>query len=161
MTSSNWTIAKVFLSVCTCYGKKAAKRFWKLLNIVLKLRSCVRDVVADGSGWGILLWPATNKWTYGKHWRLSVGVSMVLDHTKRAVRARVYFPIVNRSWMVSLSRADKKSVKDIIVIKTKMSPNILGRLLIYIFSRVYVWETQDVEHQSHLVHRLYILVQIS
>ncbi len=62
-----------------------------------------------------------------------MGVSTVLDHTKRAVRARVDFPIVNRSWMVSLSRADKKSVKDIIVIKTKISPNILGRLLIYIF----------------------------
>ncbi len=30
------------LSLCTCYGeKKAAKRVWKLLNIVLKSRSCV------------------------------------------------------------------------------------------------------------------------
>ncbi len=30
--------------------KKAANRVWKLLNIVLKSRSCVRDAGADGSG---------------------------------------------------------------------------------------------------------------
>ncbi len=66
-TSSNWTIAKVFskkslgLSVCTCCGKKAAKRVWKLLNIVLKSRSCVWDAGADGSGRWILLRPATIK----------------------------------------------------------------------------------------------------
>ncbi len=41
-----------------------------------------------------------------------MGVSTVLEHTERAVWARGYFPIVNRSRMVSSSRADKKSVKD-------------------------------------------------
>ncbi len=63
-TSSKWTIAKVFskvLSVCTVVGKKAAKRVWKLLNIVLKSRSCVWDAGADGSGWWILLRPAKSK----------------------------------------------------------------------------------------------------
>ncbi len=30
--------------------EKAANRVWKLLNIVLKSRSCVRDAGADGSG---------------------------------------------------------------------------------------------------------------
>ncbi len=30
--------------------EKAANRVWKLLNIVLKLRSCVRDAGADDSG---------------------------------------------------------------------------------------------------------------
>ncbi len=55
VTSSNWMIAKVFskkllgLSVCTCYGKKGTKGVWKLLNIVLKSRSCV--CVRRGSWW--------------------------------------------------------------------------------------------------------------
>ncbi len=88
-TSSNWTIVKFFskslgLSVCPCYGKNAGRMFWKLLNIVLKSHSCVRDAGADGSRWWILLRPATNKWTYGKHWRLSVGVSTGLEHTSRS-----------------------------------------------------------------------------
>ncbi len=56
---------------------------------------------------------------------LSVGVSTAPEHTERAVetrRARGDFQLVNRSWMVSLSRADKKKkkCKIIIVIKTKM-----------------------------------------
>ncbi len=38
------------LSVCIFYGKKAANRVWKLLNIVLKSQPCVRDAGADGSG---------------------------------------------------------------------------------------------------------------
>ncbi len=60
-TSSNWTIAKVYpktslgLSVWIFYGKKAAKRVWKLLNIALKSHSCVRDAGADGRGRWILL----------------------------------------------------------------------------------------------------------
>ncbi len=59
-TSSNWTIAKVypkefsrFVSLYILW-KKAAKRVWKLLNIVLKLHLCVWDAGADGSGWWIL-----------------------------------------------------------------------------------------------------------
>ncbi len=55
---------------------------------------------------------------------LSVGVSTVLEHTERAV---------NRSRMVSLSRVDKKSVRDNNSNKNKnVSPNILGRPLIYL-----------------------------
>ncbi len=41
---------------------------------------------------------------------VSVGVSIVLEHTERAVRARGDCPIVNRSQMVSLSWVDKKKV---------------------------------------------------
>ncbi len=105
------------LSVCPCYGKKAARMFWKLLNIVLKLRSCVRDAGADGSGWWILLQPATNKWTYGKHWRLSVGVSTVLEHTERAVRARGDCPtVIDCGWFHYLGWI-KKVYEIIIVIK--------------------------------------------
>ncbi len=48
---------------------------------------------------------------------LSVGVSTVLEHTERAVcetrRARGNFQLVNRSRMVSLSRADKKKEKSV------------------------------------------------
>ncbi len=91
-TSSKWMKAKVFsnkslgLSVCTCYGKKATKRVSKLLNIVLKSRLCVWDTVADCRGWLILRRLVSNKSTYGKHWRFSVRVSTVLEHTERAVR---------------------------------------------------------------------------
>ncbi len=52
-------------------------------------------------------------------------------------RARGDFQLVNRSRMVSLSRADKKKkkCKIIIVIKNKnVLPNILGRPLIYLGS---------------------------
>ncbi len=140
-TSSNWTIAKFFskkllgLSVSICYGKKAAKRVCKLLNIVLKSRSCVWDAGADGSGWWMLLRPATNKPAYGKHWRSSVGVATVLEHTERAewnASGEGRFS-TNRSQMVSSSRADKKSVRDNSSNKNKIVwPNILGRLLIYL-----------------------------
>ncbi len=41
-----------------------------------------------------------------------MGVSTVLEHTEQAVRARGESQIVNRSRMVSLSREDKKSVRD-------------------------------------------------
>ncbi len=64
-----------------------------------------------------------------------MGVSKVLEHTERAVRARGDCPIVNRSWMVSLSRADKKNVRDNYSNKNKnVSLNILGRPLIYLGS---------------------------
>ncbi len=60
-----------------------------------------------------------------------MGVSTVLEHTEQAVyetrKARGDFPLVNRSRMVSLSRADKKKKCKstiIIVIKPKMCPQI-------------------------------------
>ncbi len=93
-TSSKLMKAKVFfffkslgLSVCIFYGKKAAKRFSKLLNIVLKSRSCVWGTGADGRGRLILRRLVSNKSTYGKHLKFSVGVSTVLEHTERAVRS--------------------------------------------------------------------------
>ncbi len=62
-----------------------------------------------------------------------MGASTVLEHTEQAVWARGDFPIVNRSLMVSLSWADKKSVRDNNSNKNKnVSPNILGRPLIYL-----------------------------
>ncbi len=54
----------------------------------------------------------------------------------RTRRARGEFPLVNRSRMVSLSRADIKKCMSTIIInsnKTKnVSPNILGQPLIYL-----------------------------
>ncbi len=67
-----------------------------------------------------------------------MGVSTVLEHTEQAVyetrRARGDFPLVNQSRMVLLSRADKKKVvRDNNSNKNKnVSPNILGRPLIYL-----------------------------
>ncbi len=118
-TSSNWTIAKVYwkkllgLSVCACWGKKATKRVWKLLNIVLKSRLCVWDAGADGIGWWILLRPATKK--KNQHmgntgdclWECRQYLSTQNEQYKMH-RVRGYLSLVNRLQMVSLSRADKK-----------------------------------------------------
>ncbi len=112
-------------------GKKADKRVWKLINIVLKSRSCVWDL---GAWWqravGIVA-AATNKSAYAKHWRLSVGVFLSSQNEQYEThRVRGDFPLVNQSRMVSLSRVDKRSVRDNNSNKNKnVSPNILGRLL--------------------------------
>ncbi len=80
---------------------------------------------------------ATNKWTNGKHWRLSVGVSTVLEHTERAVRMRGDCPIVNRLQMVSLSWAGKKSVRD----DDNNNNNSNKNKNVSRPGKVYVWET--------------------
>ncbi len=56
----------------------------------------MRDARADSSRWWILLRAATNKWTYGKHWRLTGSVNRSrahrTSHTKMC-RVRGDFPL--------------------------------------------------------------------
>ncbi len=125
-TSSKWRKAKVFsknlqgLSVCTCYGKKSAKRVWKLLNIMLKSRSSVVTLMAEG-GWGGS--PQINERmgnTGGCLWECRQ-FSSIQNEPYETCRARGDFP-VNRLLMVSFSRGAKKKCTGIIIIiiKTKM-----------------------------------------
>ncbi len=118
-TSSNWTIAKVFFKkvtrFVTCYGKIAARMFWKLLNIVLS-RAFVwetRELMVAGGGYCCGP-PQINERmgnTGGCLWECRQ-FSSTQKEPYETCRARGDCPIVNRSPMVSLSWADKKSVRD-------------------------------------------------
>ncbi len=125
-TSSKLMKAKVFfffmslgLSVCIFYGKKAAKRVSKLLNIVLnRARVCeAQEPMAEG-GW---YWGGSsqinqrmgNTWNFLWECRQSLSTQNELYEVRWASGD---FSIVNRSRMVSFSWADNKKCKRIIIV---------------------------------------------
>ncbi len=126
-TSSNWTIAKVFskkslgLSVCTCCGEKSHQKGLKVAKYCAKVALlCVRC----GSWWQRavdIVAAATNKeraclWECGQflstqnHRHINIYYVYAQNEQCETRRARGDFQLVNQSWMVSLSWADKKKV---------------------------------------------------
>ncbi len=73
---------KFFQKICQYVPvmEKICQKGLKVAKYSAKVALVTRELMAEG-GWG-----CSPQWTYGKHWRLSVGVSTVIEHTERAIQ---------------------------------------------------------------------------
>ncbi len=100
---------------------------------VAKYNAKVTLVSRHADGRGRLRRLTTNKWTYGKHWRLSVGVSTVsrayrTSRTKRVERGEI-FQLIDCWWFHFLGGLKKVYGDNNNNNKNKnVSPNVLGRM---------------------------------